>query len=48
MSTETFTLTSATQLKAHKAFMSDRYNKFQAAMDEADELDLESILRELE
>ena len=43
MSNETFTLTSATQLKDLKSFMSDRYNKFQAAMDEADELDEDTI-----
>ena len=43
MSTETFTLTSATQLKDLKSFMSARYNKFQEAMDEADELDEDTI-----
>jgi structure-specific recognition protein 1 len=51
MSTETFTLTSAAQLKDYKSFMTKRYGKFKKAideMDEADELDEDTIYQMIE
>ena len=48
MSTETFTLTSAAQLKALKSFMTDRFGKFKEAIDEADELDEDTIYTMIE
>ena len=48
MSTQTFTLTSAGQLEGFKTFMTGRFDKFKEAIDEADELDEDTIYNMIE
>ena len=48
MSTQTFTLTSAGQLEGFNTFMTGRFDKFKEAIDEADELEVDTIYKMIE